>query len=254
MPLRPQNVKVPRLQDNRHKKVVSYSAPCICRLYPAGDTPGTQFWLSRPQGLRPEWLRQWRISMTPTGMEPAIFRLAANCLNQLRHYQWYKIQDMSGQTEGKLRNVWVRTGDLRDGTWVWRMVSCTTMLKHFTCSQGVRAPVFENHHIQWPVEKRENRAPDTYLCSIHKQTTAQGQLTHIYGLTMDRYNECGHTDLAYFSSFKRKKKKSGIMSSSWRPGVRVFGHPHCNFRISWPTCTELANEGHHNDTLQSVNT
>jgi hypothetical protein len=32
----------------------------------------------------------------------------------------------------------------------------------------------------------------------------------------------------------------------------VFGHPHLNFRINRPTFTEQANEGHHNDFLQSM--
>ena len=29
--------------------------------------------------------------------------------------------------------------------------------------------MFENHHIQRPAEKRENKAPSTSLCSIHKK-------------------------------------------------------------------------------------
>jgi hypothetical protein len=150
-------------------KVVRFSAPSIYQLYPQMTLlipNSVRGWVNPRDIVRPEWLRQLKISKTPMRIEPATFRLVALCLKQLRHYRLCKILDMSRETEVKLRNVWVRTGDLRDGTWVWRMVCCTVMFKHFTCSQRVREPMSENHHIQRQVEKRENKAPDTSLRSI----------------------------------------------------------------------------------------
>jgi hypothetical protein len=64
-------------------KVVGLSALRTGRLHPPGDIPGTHFRsrLSRPQVHS----ATGRMSMTPSGIEPATFRLVAQCLNQLRH-------------------------------------------------------------------------------------------------------------------------------------------------------------------------
>ena len=35
--------------------------------------------------MRPEWLRQWKLPVKPSGIEPATFRLVAQCLNKLRY-------------------------------------------------------------------------------------------------------------------------------------------------------------------------
>jgi hypothetical protein len=72
-----QEVETPRFLDNRHMKVVRLSALCTGRFNPPGNMPGTHFcWrLSRPSAIvRPKGLCQWKILMTPSGIEPATFR------------------------------------------------------------------------------------------------------------------------------------------------------------------------------------
>jgi len=71
-------------------KVVKLSALRTGRLSPPpGSIPDTHFCyrLSRPQGhiVRPEGLCQWKMPMTPSGIEPATFWLVEQCLNQLRY-------------------------------------------------------------------------------------------------------------------------------------------------------------------------
>jgi hypothetical protein len=43
-------------------------------------------WVDSMATVGLEGLCQWKILMTPSGMEPATFRLGAQCLNQLSHY------------------------------------------------------------------------------------------------------------------------------------------------------------------------
>jgi len=73
-----QALRLPEVWGSRISKQSAHEGNKVVR-------PGTHFCyrLSHPRAIvRPEGLCHWKIPLTPLGIEPATFRLVAQCLNQ----------------------------------------------------------------------------------------------------------------------------------------------------------------------------